>query len=80
MNKLLLIITLLCLLVGCKENKNDVLEVYNKSSSKLDNVRIDIKSGYFFDNYEKFTVDENTIGVTVYFSIEDDGWSNQAKK
>lgn len=38
----------------------------------FDNININIKDGYYYDKHEKFTVDDNTIGVTIYFSNEDD--------
>lgn len=58
-------------LVGCK-NKNDYIEVYNESNLVFDNVTIPIKRGYYYDRYEKITVDENTIGVTIYFTSDDE--------
>ena len=75
MKKIILFLTLcltcLCL-AGC-ENKHDTIEVWNKSKFGFDNINIKIKYGYYYDRYDKFTVDENTIGVTIYFSnnIED---------
>lgn len=71
---LFLVMCLFCLcLVGC-EHEHDTIEIYNKSDWVFDNINIDIKDGYFYDKHEKFTVDENTIGVTIYFSTEDDSW------
>lgn len=69
--KLFLIVCLICLcFVGCQKKKDNV-EVYNKSSTNFDNINIEIKEGYFYDKHEKFTVDENTVGVTIYFSKDD---------
>lgn len=72
---LFLVVCLFCLcLVGCV-NKHDTIEIYNKTDWVFDNINIEIKDGYFYDKHEKFTVDENTIGVTIYFSTEeDDSW------
>ena len=71
---LLFLLCLMCFgLVGCT-NENDHIEVYNKSRAVFDNVGVPIKKGYYYDKHEKFTVDENTIGVTIYFSSDyDDG-------
>jgi hypothetical protein len=76
MKKLLLIISLLCLLVGCKKNKNDFVDIQNESMWVFDNWGIKVKDGYFIDDYEKFTVDENTIGITLYFK-NNDTWSEE---
>ena len=67
-----IIIVLTFSLSGC-QNKQDTIEIYGRNSSVFDNNMIEIKQGYFYDKHEKFTVDENTVGVTVYFSKEDDG-------
>lgn len=73
-----LIYICLCL-VGCA-NKNDTIEIYNKSSLVHDNITIETKNGYFYNNHEKFTIDDNTIGVTIYFStIKDGGWDTKSK-
>jgi hypothetical protein len=45
--------------------------VWNKTNLTLDDVRIDTKDGYFYDSYEKFKVDDDTIAVTIYFTRED---------
>ena len=69
---LILCLTCLCI-VGC-EKRNDTIEIKNKSSLTMDNILIEIKDGYFYDKHEKFTVDKNTIGVTVYFSNDNGTW------
>lgn len=74
---LFLIVALSCLcFVGCGEHENDHIEVWNKGTLIYDNVHIPIKEGYFYDDHEKFTVDEDTVGVTIYFSKDevDDSW------
>lgn len=69
---LLFLLCLMCFgLVGCT-NENDRIEVYNKSGFVFDDVTIKIKKGYYYDSYEKITVDENTIGVTIYFTNNDE--------
>lgn len=68
--KLLLffIVCLICLcLTGCI-NEHDVVVIYYKTDWVSDNIEIKIKDGYFYNSHEKFTVDENTIGLTIYFS------------
>lgn len=70
---LMLCLASLCF-VGC-EHKHDHIEIYNKSDWTFDNIRIEIKDGYFYDNHEKFKVDEDTVGVTIYFSTDvEDEW------
>ena len=73
---LLALAILPCLfLVGCAEHDNDYIVVYNRSTFVFDNVNIPIKYGYFYDRHEKFTVDDNTVAVTIYFSNDgDDSW------
>jgi len=82
--KLLLCVFCVCeCLTGCTgcstfENENDKIEIYNKTIFSSDNINIDIKDGYFYDRHEKFTVDDNTIGVTIYFSgSEDSTWDSK---
>lgn len=71
---LFLIACLTCLfLTGCG-HEHDTIEIYNKSEWTSDNIKIETKDGYFYDKHEKFTVDKNTIGITIYFSTEDDSW------
>ena len=60
-------------LVGCDDNR-DRIEIYNRRPDVLDDICIEIKEGYFYDKHEKFTVDENTVGVTIYFSNDDAEW------
>jgi hypothetical protein len=32
--------------------------------------------GYFYENHEKFVVDENKIGITIYFVTDgNEGWA-----
>lgn len=67
---LCLIMCLLCVtLTGCDNNK-DHITVWNKSDWIFDDVDIDMKDGYFYSRHEKFKVDENTVGVTIYFTNE----------
>ena len=77
MNKKILVILIICLtslfLTGCK-HKADHIEIYNKDSQVFDNINIDVKEGYFYDRHEKFTVDDNTIGITIYFSNDENKW------
>ena len=79
--KILLILSIFCImfcLVGCEgQNEHDHVEIWNKGDLIFDDIHIDIKKGYFYKNHEKFTVDENTIGVTIYFVTEEaDTWDN----
>ena len=60
---------------GCAEHTADQVEIYNKSSTAFDNINIPLKEGYFYVKHEKFTVDENTLGITIYFSNDAEaGW------
>lgn len=61
-------------LVGCDKHNADHIDVYNRSVFTFDNVKIPIKDGYFYDIHERFTVDDNTVAVTIYFSKDDDSW------
>lgn len=68
----LIVALLACLcLTGCERN-GDQVEIYNKSCFTSDNVNIKVKSGYFYKKHETFVVDENTIGLTIYFSNNDE--------
>lgn len=70
----LLTVLLLCIMfvtvVGC-EREHDHIQLFNESDLIFDDINIPIKDGYFYDRHEKFKVDENTIGVTIYFSKEE---------
>lgn len=78
--KIALVLCMFCIcscLTGCK-NEHDKIEIWNKEDWIFDDVNIDIKDGYFYDSHEKFTVDDNMIGVTIYFSnTEDDTWDSK---
>lgn len=69
---LFLTVCLICLcFTGCGcQRAGDGVNILNKSTTIFDDVCIEVKDGYFYDKYEKFTVDENTIGLTIYFSKE----------
>ena len=78
MKKIILLSSIFCMclfLTGCNK-KHDKVEIYNKSCLKFDNIYIDTKEGYFYDKHEKFTIDEHTIGITIYFSNAEDTWDN----
>lgn len=67
---------MLCL-GGC-QNKRDCVEIWNKDKLVFDDIIIDVKEGYFYKEHKKFTVDESTIGVTIYFlNSEEDTWDNK---
>lgn len=71
---LFLIVCLACLyFVGC-QNQGDYVDIHNKNPTIYDNINIELPDGYFYESHEKFRVDENTVGVTIYFSREDDKW------
>ena len=74
-----IILMILCaamMLTGCKSRKADYIEIYNKSNWIFDNITIPLKEGYFYENHEKFTINENTVGVTIYFSSDAEaGWN-----
>ena len=74
---LTLVIIFICVSTSSCKNKYDTIDIYNKRSLIFDNIKIDTKEGYFYNRHEKFTVDSNTIGITIYFSKdEEDEWSN----
>lgn len=75
MKKKIVFVLMICLFcfTGCN-NKSDYIDIHNKSDWIFDDIGIPIKPGYFYNKHEKFTVNENTIGVTIYFSTEDDSW------
>lgn len=72
---LFLLICSICLcLIGCTRER-DIVTMYYKKYWTFDNIQIEVKDGYFYDSHEKFTVDENTIGLTIYFSKDvEDNW------
>lgn len=75
---LLLNTILICgCLAGCgaTSNKHDVVCIYNKDAMVFDDITLTTPYGYFYKEHEKFTVDDNTIAVTIYFSSsEEDSW------
>ena len=75
---LVLIVGIITLLfVGCA-NKHDYVDIHNRTQFTLDNIGIDVKDGYFYDRHEKFTVDENTIGLTIYFTKDaEESWDSE---
>ena len=75
---LFLTMCLSCLcLTGCIRT-HDGITIDYKSKSIFDDIDIKVKDGYFYEKHEKFTVDENTIGVTIYFSTDEkDSWDNK---
>ena len=79
--KILIILGLICICIclsSCATHKHDKIDIWNKSTTNFDNVTINTKDGYFYDRHEKFTVDDNTIGVTIYFTKLDEGsWDNK---
>ena len=58
-------------LTGCTSNDYDEIRIINKSIYVFDDINIKVKEGYYYDRHEKFTIDDNTIGVTIYFSGTD---------
>lgn len=67
--------TFLCL-TGCDDkNEYDMIHIYRVNCELLDTHTTDIKikDGYFYYKHEKFIVDENTIGLTIYFSKNAEG-------
>lgn len=78
MKKKILLLLSMCMiflcLVGC-DHEHDTVDIYNRTDSIADNIIIEIKDGYFYDKHEKFTVDDNTIGLTIYFSKDaEEAW------
>lgn len=73
---LLMILCAAMMLTGCKSREADYIEIYNQSNWIFDDITIPLKEGYFYESHEKFTIDENTIGVTIYFSSDAEaGWN-----
>ena len=72
---ILCLVVMMLVLTGCDKHTADQVEIYNKSSTVFDNINIPLKEGYFYVKHEKFTVDENTLGITIYFSNDAEaGW------
>lgn len=71
MKKIILFLTLCLCLTGCRPKQHDTINILNKEEWIFDNITIKIKNGYFYNRHEKFTVDENTVGVTIYFTNDD---------
>lgn len=64
-------------LTGCK-NTHDTITVNNKSELVFDDIMIYTPDGYFYENHEKFVVDENKIGITIYFVTDgNEGWDDK---
>lgn len=80
--KIALLLFLICIfscLTAC-QHSGDRIEVYNKDTMIFDNITIDAKEGYFYDHHEKFTVDDDTVAVTIYFkNSESDEWDSKTK-
>lgn len=74
--KMILVLCLAAMmLTGCDKRTADYVEIHNKSNTVFDDVGILLKDGYFYESHEKFTVDESTLGITIYFSNESEaGW------
>lgn len=73
---LILCVGLICFcFTGC-DRKQDFVSIFNRSNYIFDDIDIELKDGYFYKSHEKFTVDENTVGIIIYFSNEDedDSW------
>lgn len=65
--------------LGACEHRHDKIDVYNKTSWVFDDINIDIKDGYFYEDHEKFIVDDDTIAVTIYFTnkSEEEMWEKR---
>lgn len=64
-------------LTGCK-NEHDTIEIYNKTNTGYDNIILYTPNGYFYESHKKFVVDENKIGITIYFVTDgNEGWANK---
>lgn len=81
MKKIISLTLIICIIstcfIGCGAEKTDGVTIYNRSYTNFDNIYVEVKAGYFYDKHEKFVVDENTVGLTIYFTkeSEDDVWS-----
>lgn len=79
MKKTLIVALFLILLglTGCK-NTHDTITVNNKTGLVFDDIMISTPDGYFYENHEKFVVDENKIGITIYFVTDgNEGWNDK---
>lgn len=75
---LLLVALCACLCFAGCDNSGDYISVHNRTTWVYDDIGIEIKEGYFYSKHEKFTVDDDTVAVMVYFTkTEDAGWDNK---
>ena len=65
----ILLLCAMCVLAGCGR-EHDHIQISNKNYFIFDDFHIPIEDGYFYDRHDKFKVDDNTVGVTIYFSKE----------
>lgn len=78
-----ILVTILGLLIilslGACEHEHDHIQIYNKTDWVFDDIDIDVKNGYFYEDHEKFIIDDNTIAVTVYFTnkSEEEKWEKR---
>ena len=65
-------------LSACKL-EHDHIQIYNKTDWVSDDIDIDVKNGYFYEDHEKFIVDDDTIAVTIYFTNknEEEQWEKR---
>ena len=81
MKRKIVLVLIICLILLCStgcENSGDYVNIDYKTDWIFDDKSIEIKDGYFYDYHEKFTVDENTIGLTIYFSEDvEDSWNSE---
>ena len=72
---LLLIAILTCICMGGCTAKKDWVTVHGRSSTVFDNFDIVCPDGYYYSEYEKTTIDDHTVALTIYFTkLEDDSW------
>lgn len=76
---LLILIFIFLFLTGCTSNDYDEIRIINKSIYVFDDINIKVKEGYYYDRHEKFTIDDNIIGVTIYFSGTDN-WNEPVEE
>lgn len=79
--KILLLLNIICIILcisGCQgQNEHDHVSIWNRGDLVFDDIEIDVKEGYFYKQHEKFTVDKNTIGITIYFCTDEvDTWDD----